>query len=308
MVKKATRIQESIEQLMNSKFETYGVDCPNCGTPLLRPKAVDPVTGKKMAGACPGMIDYVKDGRKMRRKCGYKEPIATRKIPNAEELTTAAHRNDALGYLKAYSVTSDPQVLHHSFDNYQIAGDPEQRALSKCQQIANKIATGETVHSLLIGQTGRGKTHLAMGILYDLLKQTGYKTTKTIIKDGKPEKVFVSWKTLFIDWHDLIERQKQAFNDDNLRKQVNKSLIEIRTADVVVLDDFGSERDSDYSQDLVDRFWRDRENKTVIVTTNLEGDGLEKRYGARTLSRMKNYGVGNGIAFSAIKDYRGTFG
>jgi len=305
---KATRIQDSIEQLMSAKFETFGINCPNCGTPLLRPKAVDSVTGEKMAGACPGVIDYVKDGKKRRKKCGYKEPIAVCNIPNSEELTTAAHRNDALGYLRAYSVMSNPQVMRHQFENYQIAGQSEQRVLSKCQQIANKIAVGETVHSLLIGQTGRGKTHLAMGILYDVLKQTGYKTTKTVMKDGKPEKVFASWRALFVDWHDLIERQKQAFNDDNLRKQVNKVLIEIRTADVVVLDDFGSERDSDYSQDLVDRFWRDRENKTVIVTTNLEGDGLEKRYGARTLSRMKNYGVGNGIAFSAIKDYRGTLG
>ncbi|MDN7062844.1 ATP-binding protein [Lactiplantibacillus plantarum] len=302
---KPTKIQESIERLMNSRFETYGVDCPNCGTPLLRPKTIDPVTGKKLAGACPGMITYTENGQLRRKKCGYTEPIAQRTIPTATELTTVAHRNDALGYLRTYSVTSSSDVMRHRFKNYMAADEPERRVLVRCQQIAKQIADGKTVHSLLIGKTGRGKTHLAMGMLYAVLAQTGYKTTKQVTQNGETKTVYVSWKVLFVDWHELIELQKQAFKDDTLKRQVNKILFEIKQADVVVLDDFGSERDTEYSQDLVDRFWRDRENKTVIVTTNLDGKGLENRYGARTLSRMKNYGVGNGVAFSAIKDYRG---
>ncbi|MCW6116594.1 P-loop NTPase family protein [Lactiplantibacillus plantarum] len=308
MVKK--NVQDFVQELMNKKFETYGVRCPRCGTLLLRPKTVDRVTGKKLPGACPGMVlDEAYSNRvsshHVMKPCGYKEPVAIHTIPDSKELTTIAHRNDVLGYLRTFSVLSSTKVLQHRFDNYQATGDPERAALIKCQRIANEIAAGKTIHSLLIGKTGRGKTHLAMGILYDVLERTGYKTVRTIIKDGEAVKKFDNWKVLFVDWRELIERQKQSFNDDTLKKQVNKCLHEIRIADVVVLDDFGSERDSDYSRDLVDHFWRDRENKTVIVTTNLEGNGLEKRYGARTLSRMKNYGVGNSIAFSAIRDYRG---
>ncbi|MCC3164551.1 P-loop NTPase family protein [Lactiplantibacillus pentosus] len=309
MVKKST-VQDAIQELMTNKFETYGVRCPRCGTLLLRPKTVDRVTGKKLPGACPGMVpDEAYSNRvsnhQVMKPCGYKEPIAIHTIPDSEELTTIAHRNDVLGYLRTFSVLSSMKVLQHRFENYQVNGEPERAALQKCQRIANEIAAGKTIHSLLIGQTGRGKTHLAMGIVYSILEQTGYKTVRTITEDGKPVKKFDNWKVLFVDWRELIERQKQAFNDDTLKRKVNKCLAEIRLADVVVLDDFGSERDSDYSRDLVDHFWRDRENKTVIVTTNLEGNGLEKRYGARTLSRMKNYGVGNSIAFSAIRDYRG---
>lgn len=308
MVKK--NVQDIIHELMSNKFETYGVRCPYCGTLLLRPKSVDRITGQKLPGACPGMVpdeEYSKrSGRKVMKPCGYKEPVAIHTIPDSQEITTIAHRNDVLGYLRKFSVLSSTKVLEHRFDNYQLNGEPEKATLAKCQRIADQIAAGKTVHSLLIGKTGRGKTHLAMGILYEVLEQTGYKTIRTGMDNGQPIKRFDNWKVLFVDWRELIERQKQAFNDDTLKRQVNKCLYEIRTADVVVLDDFGSERDSDYSRDLVDRFWRDRENKTVIVTTNLEGNGLEKRYGARTLSRMKNYGVGNSIAFSAIKDYRGT--
>lgn len=309
MVKKST-VQDAIQELMTNKFETYGVRCPRCGTLLLRPKTVDRVTGKKLPGACPGMVpDEAYSNRvsnhQVMKPCGYKEPIAIHTIPDSEELTTIAHRNDVLGYLRTFSVLSSMKVLQYRFENYQVNGEPERAALQKCQRIANEIAAGKTIHSLLIGQTGRGKTHLAMGIVYSILEQTGYKTVRTITEDGKPVKKFDNWKVLFVDWRELIERQKQAFNDDTLKRKVNKCLAEIRLADVVVLDDFGSERDSDYSRDLVDHFWRDRENKTVIVTTNLEGNGLEKRYGARTLSRMKNYGVGNSIAFSAIRDYRG---
>ncbi|MCH8632323.1 ATP-binding protein, partial [Lactiplantibacillus plantarum] len=61
----------------------------------------------------------------------------------------------------------------------------------------------------------------------------------------------------------------------------------------------------EYSLDLADAFWRDRESKTVIVTTNLIGSDLTKRYGDRTLSRMKNHGVNNGITFANIPDHRG---
>lgn len=90
-----------------------------------------------------------------------------------------------------------------------------------------------------------------------------------------------------------------------MAKQINKTMAEIKNADVVILDDFGSERGTEYSLDLADAFWRDRENKTVIVTTNLIGSDLTKRYGDRTLSRMKNYGVNNGITFANIPDHRG---
>ena len=82
-------------------------------------------------------------------------------------------------------------------------------------------------------------------------------------------------------------------------------MAEIKNADVGILDNFGCERGTEYSLDLADAFWRDRENKTVIVTTNLIGSDLTKRYGDRTLSRMKNYGVNNGIMFANISDHRG---
>jgi len=57
--------------------------------------------------------------------------------------------------------------------------------------------------------------------------------------------------------------------------------------------------------DLADAFWRDREDKTVITTTNLIGEDLVKRYGPRTLSRMKHHGTNKGIAFGGITDRRG---
>ena len=110
---------------------------------------------------------------------------------------------------------------------------------------------------------------------------------------------------MFVDWRELVEQKKQAISDEQMNKQVNKTTKEFKNADIVILDDFGSERETDYSRDLADGFWRDREDKTVIVTTNLTGNDLNKRYSPRLMSRMKKHGVKQGIAFSGLTDYRG---
>lgn len=284
-------VGDVVTNLMSKVFETYGVNCPVCGKPLLRPQILNKRTGQKMAGACPS--------------CGYMEDINHREIPDNKALTASAHKNEALGYINTYSIFSSFDVFNCRFSNYTVSSDASKQVLERSRTIANRIINGETIHTLMIGATGRGKTHLAVGMMYWILERSGYKLLKTVMKNGKPVETFFSWKIIFIDWRELIERKKQSFNDDQMAKQINKTMAEIKNADVVILDDFGSERGTEYSLDLADAFWRDRENKTVIVTTNLIGSDLTARYGDRTLSRMKNHGVNNGITFANIPDHRG---
>jgi len=284
-------VGDAITKLMDKVFETYGVDCPVCGQPLLRPQILNKSNGQKMAGACPN--------------CRWMEDIKNRTIPNDDEITVSARKNQALGYINTYSMFSSFDIFNHRFSNYTASDDASKNVLAKCQGLADKIINKNTVHSLMIGPTGRGKTHLAIGMMYHILERSNYKYETAVMKDGKLTRVVHTWKMIFIDWRELIERKKQSMSDDQLAKQVNKTVSEIKHADVVILDDFGSERSTDYSLDLADSFWRDRENKTVIVTTNLNGEDLTKRYGTRTLSRMKNYGVNQGVTFKGIMDHRG---
>ncbi|VDG24205.1 DNA replication protein [Lactobacillus plantarum] [Lactiplantibacillus mudanjiangensis] len=283
-------IAAAMDVLKTRFFEKYGVDCPVCGQPLLRPKTLNIQTGRKMAGACPN--------------CGYMEAVQHSTIPDQAALTTSARKNDALGYLTNYSVFSNLHAFNHRFDNYTTENSSDKQALEHCETVARKIMNLETIHSLLMGATGLGKTHLAIGMMYYILEQTGYKYQITVMKDGHPEIVDVTWKILFIDWRALLLEKKESFNDEVLAKKLAKTMAELKRADIVILDDFGSERKTDYALDLADDFWRYREDKTVIITTNLIGDELTARYGNRLLSRMKNHGVGYSFAFKG-RDHRG---
>lgn len=265
---------------MARQLESFDGDCPVCGKALLRPKVLSKTTGEKMPGACPN--------------CGYMQPLGARNILNDTQLTVAAKKNEALGYLNTYSLFSNFNIFNHRFSNFDIKTPEEKQAFDFCQRLANKIVQGETVHRLLLGKPGLGKTHLAVSILYKVLE-----TSNCQRKNHRP------WKVMFIDWRDLITEKKQSFNDDNLAKQINGTMNAIEDADVVILDDFGSERQTDYALDLADEFWRQREDKTVITNSNLTGDGLPSLYGGRPISRMKKHGSGNSFEFKG-DDHRGN--
>ncbi|MFS1238305.1 ATP-binding protein [Lactiplantibacillus plantarum] len=302
---KGNSVADAVQKLMTERFETFGERCPMCGTPLLRPKTRDRNTGQKMPGACPNTITYEVDGKLQRKSCGYMQPINRHRIPDAVDLTLTARKNDALGYLNSYSVFSNFDVFNHRFENFNVDNVAEKQVLTRCENMASKIINGEIVHSVLMGKTGRGKTHLAIGIMYYIFERTQYQKKILVTKNGKQVTDYVARKIMFVDWRELVEQKKQAISDEQMNKQVNKTTKEFKNADIVILDDFGSERETDYSRDLADGFWRDREDKTVIVTTNLTGNDLNKRYSPRLMSRMKKHGVKQGIAFSGLTDYRG---
>ena len=61
--------------------------------------------------------------------------------------------------------------------------------------------------------------------------------TWEIIKQSNYDK-----KCLFISYRELLEQIKYSFNDEQLRKEIQGSLMkDIKTADLVVIDDLGSE-------------------------------------------------------------------
>ncbi len=258
-----------------SQLELVDKSCPNCGGRLLRPRTLNKETGQKMAAAC---ID-----------CGYKEPIGKRTTPTAQELTMQSRKNQAYGYLRKNSILSTPSIFNYNFDNYRTDATGWTRALTFAKGIANQIVQGKTVHALFIGNSGRGKSHLAMGIVYDVLKRTQYNK-----------------KIAFIDWRELIDTVKTGMHDNarDVQAYADAILAELKSADIIVLDDLGSERDTPFTKDICDSFWRQREDKTVITTTNLKGSELEAAYGPRTMSRMAKNGQGNSYAMSGIPDYR----
>lgn len=118
----------------------------------------------------------------------------------------------------------------------------------------------------MIGPVGCGKSHLAAAILSEVV--------------GK------GYSGLFYNSPDLLRDIRATFNNEGLTE--DDLLEEITMVDLLVLDDVGAEKISDF---VLDRFYlivnkRYEECKPMIVTTNLDEETLRNRLGERTVSRL----------------------
>jgi DNA replication protein DnaC len=230
-----------------------------------------------MAGAC--------------LSCGYKQPPTEKagKTKKAPQLEAEGRKNRTIGYYLKYSVWANDSLMSKDFRNFATDTPGQKELLYYGHGVAEQIVRGQTVHALLYGNVGVGKSHIANGILVQI--QVDSKWTKT---------------TMFVDWQMLMSRRKAGMHDghDDVRAQMDAVMTEIGKADVVVIDDLGAERGSDYDVDLANEVFRLREDKSVIVTTNMGGSALKARYGDLTISRMAAHGQGNSYAVKNISDQR----
>ena len=137
---------------------------------------------------------------------------------------------------------------------------------------------------LFVGPCGVGKTHLAVGILHALVTERG-----------------VSGR--FVDCKELLKdiQNSYAANSEQTERQVLRPALD---AEVLVLDELGAARRTDWVSDMVEHLLNMRYNdrKTTIITTNLayappgtpggvaksaaRPETLGDRIGERMLSRL----------------------
>ncbi|HVT04121.1 MAG TPA: ATP-binding protein [Thermoanaerobaculia bacterium] len=129
---------------------------------------------------------------------------------------------------------------------------------------------------LLIGGCGAGKTHLAVSALHE------------IIDLDKPGKL------LFCNFQDLIQELHASFSSDETpsKSELVRPILE---ADLLVLDELGSQKPTAFVQDMLYYIVNSRYNdvKPTIFTTNYPDDSrresderLEQRIGERLRSRL----------------------
>jgi DNA replication protein DnaC len=130
---------------------------------------------------------------------------------------------------------------------------------------------------MFVGMAGRGKTHLAVGVLRALIEEKGC-------------------QGLFSDYGDLL---KQIQNSYNSRSETTEFelLRPVMEAEVLVLDDLGSTKPTAWVWDTVAQVLNARYNhkRTTIITTNFSNrppasggkeDTLGDRIGERMRSRL----------------------
>lgn len=280
--------KSTMQEAVGSIFARLGKmrqcdDCPICGEPMY--VFVNPETGKdRSMPACMA--------------CGHKE--ARKDAPTNESESTnwqlKANKADALGYMRHSSVITDPDVYNKKFSNFITRTKEQKEAKAVAKRVVDDMMTGETVHAIFTGPTGTGKSHLAMACLWEVLERSWFKQ-----------------HVMFVDFRELLTKTKQGFHDDAAFKQYSQFVAdEIQKADVVVIDDLGSEagddvgsyQSSQYNMDVSTRIFQGRANKNTIVTTNRSGKELKKIYGSRVISRMSAHTQNHVMLFEGMPDHR----
>lgn len=144
------------------------------------------------------------------------------------------------------------------------------------------IAKLEKKGLLMTGGVGSGKTHLAVSVLHQ------------IIADGSTG---LFWNT--VDFFQAL----RATMDANSEISEDDLLNQARSADLLVLDDLGTERTSEW---VLDRLYmlinsRYQDDMPIIVTTNQNHQELSDRVGQRIVSRL--FEMGQLVKFPS-GDYR----
>jgi len=149
---------------------------------------------------------------------------------------------------------------HCSLDSYESGFRGANRSLAAAHLRARKFVDGFPVETagtglLLTGSIGVGKTHLAVGILQALVVERGA-------------------SGLFYDYRDLLKQVQNSYNNSVSATEL-EVLRPVFEAEVLVLDELGAAKPSDWVWDTVAHILNTRYNdrRTTIITTNYVNAG-----------------------------------
>jgi DNA replication protein DnaC len=167
---------------------------------------------------------------------------------------------------RLFSISNLANLQHLTFDNFQPRGrvglgpwqaDSLERAFNQAQQFSQKSEGW----LLLQGGYGCGKTHLAAAI------------ANFTVSIGVP--------TLFITVPDLLDALRFTYQDP--QSTFEERFEEIRTAPLLILDDFGTQNATSWAQEKLFQIMNYRyiNRLPLVVTTNLLLEQIEGRIRSR---------------------------
>jgi DNA replication protein DnaC len=147
-----------------------------------------------------------------------------------------------------------PRYEHCDLSSFECdPEDKQQASIFRAKTFAGRFVEDYPIEKtglLFVGTVGVGKTHLAVGILKDLIREKGI-------------------HCLFCDYRELLKSIQNSYNP-SVQATEMEILRPVFDAEVLVLDELGAVRSTEWVFDTVNYILNSRynENKTTIITTN----------------------------------------
>lgn len=196
-------------------------------------------------------------------------PLGHEKFGKLEPCVCRANEIAANARQRLYEMSNLERLSHLTFENFNRTGNPkaefvspqEVASLSDALNSAEEFARELKGWLLLEGAYGCGKTHLAAAI------------ANACVQRGVP--------TLFITVPDLLDSLRFAYNDPETTFE--RRFDDIRAADLLVMDDFGTQNATPWAQEKLFQIinYRYINKLPTVITTNLILDEIESRIRSR---------------------------
>ncbi len=209
---------------------------------------------------------------------------------------------------------------HCTFDNFEVT-DANRDAYLACKRVAEEGQSGV----LILGKHGLGKTHLLVAMMKEYNRIHSYippasaasgdmvavPSAAELIATASAEETGTQAGIPSLS-KDEIERQARIEYwplldlTSELRSDIAQGSLltstRCRECDLLVLDDFGAERVTDFVLEELERIvdWRYRSMKPTAVATNFDFKTIIAKYGQRAISRW----VGSCIVVGVTGDDR----
>ena len=191
-----------------------------------------------------------------------------------------------------------------TFENFDVTSE-NREAFEACKRLAVEQKTGVMVR----GDPGLGKTHLLVALMkeFDLrfssapvadagtAEMVRVPSTSELLRSAEEPAIEESdapvlsseeiQRAAHIEYWPLLDLVCDLRLD--IRQGSSETSYRCRSCDLLVLDDFGAERSSDFVLEELERIvdWRYRTMRLTAVATNLDFKQITAKYGQRAISR-----------------------
>lgn len=156
-----------------------------------------------------------------------------------------------------------------SFNTFTTSNEIDEQAKNYALRIARHYFNGGKGNAIILGKTGRGKTHLAISIAKKL--NIDFKA------NNEPKSV------LFMNVPTMFQKIQSGFGRADART-TDEWLDLLKKVDYLILDDFGKGEQAPWKMDFMYNLL-DARDKTII-TTNLTGAEMKQTFDSSLVSRV----------------------